>query len=82
MAALEDAGDAQYQRALGLLGLARAAEARAALTKALEADPDHVGAAALRRTLAVPAAVRPGARATRPTAEATRPVVEAPEPKR
>ena len=83
MAASEDAADAQYQRALGLLGLARAAEARAALAKAIEADPDHVGAAALRRSLAAPAPARPGSpRATRPKVEATRPVVEAPEGKR
>jgi tetratricopeptide (TPR) repeat protein len=41
-----------YARALGLLGLGRAAEARAALASALEADPDNVGAAVLRRSLA------------------------------
>ena len=40
-----------YARALGLLGLGRAAEARAALTSALEADPDNLGAVLLRRSL-------------------------------
>ena len=39
-------------KALGLLGLGRRAEARAALASALEADPDNVGAAVLRRSLA------------------------------
>jgi tetratricopeptide (TPR) repeat protein len=41
-----------YARALGLLGLGRTAEARAALASALEADPDNVGAVVLRRSLA------------------------------
>jgi tetratricopeptide (TPR) repeat protein len=76
MAAQESAADAQYQRALGLLGLARAAEARAALARALEADPDHVGAALLRRSPAGAGAPRSAA-ARRPELEARRPRVEA-----
>jgi len=42
-----------YARALGLLGLGRATEARAALASALEADADDVSAVVLRRSLAV-----------------------------
>ena len=41
-----------YAKALGLLGLGRAAEARAALASALDTDPDNLGAAVLRRSLA------------------------------
>jgi tetratricopeptide (TPR) repeat protein len=41
-----------HAKALGLLGLARRAEARAALAAALEADPDNVSAVVLRRSLA------------------------------
>jgi tetratricopeptide (TPR) repeat protein len=41
-----------YARALGLLGLGRATEARAALATALDADPDNLGAVVLRRSLA------------------------------
>jgi tetratricopeptide (TPR) repeat protein len=41
-----------HARALGLLGLERTAEARAALASALEADPDNLGAVMLRRSLA------------------------------
>jgi tetratricopeptide (TPR) repeat protein len=40
-----------YARALGLFGLGRPAEARAALASALEADPDNVAAVVLRRSL-------------------------------
>ena len=39
-----------YARALGLLGLGRAAEARAALATALDTDPDNLGAVVLRRS--------------------------------
>jgi tetratricopeptide (TPR) repeat protein len=45
-----------HVKALGLLGLGRRAEARTALVSALEADPDNVGAAVLRRSLAASAA--------------------------
>ena len=48
-----------YVKSLGLLGLGRAAEARAALAAALAADPDNVGAVVLRRSLA---AARPRSR--------------------
>ena len=41
-----------YVKSLGLLGLGRAAEARAALAAALDTDPDNVGAVVLRRSLA------------------------------
>ena len=68
MAAQERVADAHYERALGLLGLGRAAEARQALAKALETDPDNVGATTLRRALAAPAAPRTAA-----TAPAARP---------
>jgi tetratricopeptide (TPR) repeat protein len=45
-----------YAKALGLLGLGREAEARAALASALEADADNVSAVVLRRSLAGTAA--------------------------
>ena len=48
-----------YVKALGLLGLGRAAEARAALAAALDADPDNVGAVILRRSLAAAPAAPP-----------------------
>jgi tetratricopeptide (TPR) repeat protein len=41
-----------YTRALGLLGLGRGTEARAALATALDTDPDNLGAVVLRRSLA------------------------------
>jgi len=41
-----------HVKALGLLGLGRAAEARAALATALDTDPDNLGAVVLRRSLA------------------------------
>jgi len=41
-----------HAKALGLLGLGRAAEARAALATALDTDPDNLGAVVLRRSLA------------------------------
>jgi hypothetical protein len=44
-----------HARALGLLGLGRSAEARAALAAARSADPDNVAAALLSRSLAAPA---------------------------
>ena len=75
MATREEQAEAGYRRALGLLGLGRAAEARATLAKALEADPENVGATALQATLAAPAR----AAARRPVVERPgRPVVEAP----
>jgi hypothetical protein len=52
MGALGARSEDLYARSLGLLGLGRAAEARAALASALEADPDNVGAVVLRRSLA------------------------------
>ncbi len=62
-----------YARALGLLGLGRATEARAALATALDADPDNLGAVVLRRSLAAAPA---GAATVPPTKP--RPPVEAP----
>jgi tetratricopeptide (TPR) repeat protein len=52
MQAREGRGADFYLKALGLLGLGRRAEARAALASALEADPDNVGAVTQRRSLA------------------------------
>ncbi|HVO10792.1 MAG TPA: DUF5107 domain-containing protein [Vicinamibacteria bacterium] len=82
MAALEARAEAEYQQALGLLGLGRAGEARAALARALGDDPDLVAAAALRDALAASLAAtparRPAAAKPRPRVEATRPIVEAP----
>jgi tetratricopeptide (TPR) repeat protein len=60
-----------HAKALGLLGLGRRTDARSALAAALEANPDDVGAVALRRSL--PAAPNPTASQPQP-----RPVVEAP----
>jgi tetratricopeptide (TPR) repeat protein len=48
-----------HAKALGLLGLGREAEARAALASALEADPDNVSAVVLRRTLALAGRTEP-----------------------
>jgi tetratricopeptide (TPR) repeat protein len=62
-----------YLRALGLLGLGRRAEARAALAQALEADPDNMGAALLRLSLAAT-----GPRAAPSPRPSPRPQVEAP----
>lgn len=50
-----------HVKALGLLGLGRAAEGRAALATALDMDPDNLGAVVLRRSLAA-APERPGGR--------------------
>ncbi|HSD29521.1 MAG TPA: DUF5107 domain-containing protein, partial [Vicinamibacteria bacterium] len=71
MEAREGRGADFYVKALGLLGLGRRAEARAALGSALEADPDNVGAVMLRRSLPAP----PAGTAPRPK---PRPMVEAP----
>jgi tetratricopeptide (TPR) repeat protein len=60
-------------KALGLLGLGRGAEARAALASALDTDPDNLGAVVLRRSLSR----APTGRATVSPAK-PRPVVEAP----
>jgi tetratricopeptide (TPR) repeat protein len=61
-----------FVKSLGLLGLGRTAEARAALATALDTDPDNVGAVVLRRSLAAApdraATVSPAK--PRPTAEA------------
>ena len=69
-----------YVKALGLLGLGRAAEARAALAAALDADPDNVGAVVLRRSLAAAtgraATVSPRSR-DRPVEAPARPPAEA-----
>ncbi|HYN05534.1 MAG TPA: DUF5107 domain-containing protein [Vicinamibacteria bacterium] len=62
-----------YVKSLGLLGLGRAAEARAALAAALAADPDNVGVVVLRRSLAA----APAHAATTPPTK-PRPPVEAP----
>jgi tetratricopeptide (TPR) repeat protein len=71
MEAREGRGADHYARALGLLGLGRAAEARAALASALRESPDDVGAVTLRRSLpAAPAAASPRPR--------PRPIVEQP----
>ena len=69
-----------YAKALGLLGLGRTPEARAALVAALDTDPDNLGAVVLRRSLAAapdraarisPAKPRPPAEAAaKPPAEA------------
>jgi tetratricopeptide (TPR) repeat protein len=52
--ALEARGGDLHAKALGLLGLGREAEARAALASALDADPDNTGAVVLRRSLPPP----------------------------
>jgi tetratricopeptide (TPR) repeat protein len=62
-----------YVKSLGLLGLGRAPEARAALAAALAADPDNVGAFVLRRSLVA----APGRDATAAPRK-PRPPVEAP----
>jgi len=72
MAAREAEAVAHYQKALGLLGLGRTQEARAALKRALVANPDNVAVAALKRSLPAPRAPGPKAK---PKA---RPQVEAP----
>ena len=70
-----------HVKALGLLGLGRAAEARAALAAALDADPDNVGRRrppplSRRRTRAAPR--RPHPAKPRPPVEApARPPAEA-----
>ena len=61
-----------YVKALGLLGLGRGAEARAALASALDTDPDNLGAVVLRRSLA-----RAPTRAATASPARPRPVVEA-----
>jgi tetratricopeptide (TPR) repeat protein len=60
-------------KALGLLGLGRAFEARAALAAALDADPDNLGGVVLRRSLA-----RAPARPATASPARPRPAVEAP----
>ena len=55
MDAAERRGADFHARALGLLGLGRSTEARAALAAARAADPDNVAAALLSRSLAAPA---------------------------
>ncbi len=69
--AREARGADLYAKALGLLGVGRAAEARIALAAALQWDPDGIGAVTLRRSL--PPA--PAAGSSRPK---PRPIVEAP----
>ncbi len=67
----ESAAAARYQRALGLLGLGRLSQARAALDEAVDADPDHVAAVGLRLALAPSPSPPPIARPRRrPLAEA------------
>jgi hypothetical protein len=70
MQAREGRGADFYSKALGLLGLGRRAEARAALASALEADPDNVGAVTLRRSLAAAPAAGASSRKPRPPVEA------------
>jgi tetratricopeptide (TPR) repeat protein len=53
MAAREAQAEAHYRHALGLLGLGRTKEARAALKRAATADPDNVAVAALERSFPV-----------------------------
>jgi tetratricopeptide (TPR) repeat protein len=60
MAGREAKAEGFYQEALGLLGLGHRDEARAALKRALAADPDNVAMAALRRSLPARKAPRPG----------------------
>jgi len=62
-----------HAKALGLLGLGRAAEARATLAAALDTDPDNVGVVVLRRSLAAAPA-----RAATVSPAKPRPLVEAP----
>jgi hypothetical protein len=73
MEAQEAMANDLYLRALGLLGLGRGAEARAVLARALEADPDNVGAVTLKSSLAAA-----GPRATPSARPTPRPQVEAP----
>ena len=73
MEAQEGRGADLHVKALGLLGLGRAAEARAALAAALDADPDNLGAAVLRRSLA-----KAPSRAATVSPARPRPPVEAP----
>jgi tetratricopeptide (TPR) repeat protein len=71
MAARETRAEVFYGQALGLLGLGRETEARAALKLSLETDPDNVAAAALERSLPVLSKARPPVEAPpRPPAEA------------
>jgi tetratricopeptide (TPR) repeat protein len=60
MEAREGRGADFHAKALGLVGLGRRAEARTALASALEADPDNVAAAALRRSMVPEGRRRPG----------------------
>jgi Tfp pilus assembly protein PilF len=64
MEAREGRSDDLYAKALGLLGLGRRAEARAALASAMKAAPDNVGAVVLRRALPAVAPRPPKPRAT------------------
>jgi tetratricopeptide (TPR) repeat protein len=76
MEAREGRGGDLYVKALGLLGLGRAPEARAALTAALETDPDNVAAVVLRR---LPATAAPAAAPTaRPRAPVEAPIHKLP----
>jgi tetratricopeptide (TPR) repeat protein len=71
MAARAREADGLYQRALGEAALGFATRARADLARAAVADPDHVGAAALREALGAPSAKpEPARRPGRPPAEA------------
>jgi tetratricopeptide (TPR) repeat protein len=54
MGAVEDRAEGEFLRALGLYGLGRESEGRRWLAEALETDPSHLGAAALRRSLPPP----------------------------
>ena len=73
MEAREDRSADLYLKSLGLLGLGRAAEARAALAAALDTDPANLGAVVLRRSLAA----APARAATVPPTKSRTPV-EAP----
>jgi tetratricopeptide (TPR) repeat protein len=70
MAAREARAEAYYARALGLLGLGRETEARTALKRAVETDPDNVAAAALERSFPARSEPRPGKPKARPQVEA------------
>jgi tetratricopeptide (TPR) repeat protein len=54
MGAIEGRAEAEFLRALGLLGLGRESEARRSLARSLEIEPSHLGAVELRRSLPPP----------------------------
>ena len=54
MAAREQRANAFFLRALGLYGVGRLDDARIALRKCRDLDPDHLGAAAFQRSLPGP----------------------------